>query len=148
MIISSRTWNHVNFASSPKKASACSCLTHADNTTTIKTICRNVSIFFKNGPKFYSLLQIERDYCSIRPAPRKTFLGAGHPLTTPKNERHFQGRFMASPAPKKSISRGGWRYKPPLKMVAFVGPSHGLTCSYKCIFRGRWWHGPPLQMVR
>ena len=49
--------------------------------TTTKTICRNTSIFFKNGPKFHPLLQIEWGYCSIRSTPRKVFLGAGHGLT-------------------------------------------------------------------
>jgi hypothetical protein len=37
--------------------------------------------FFRGGLKFYLLLQIECDYYSIRPAPKKAFLGAGHPLT-------------------------------------------------------------------
>jgi len=50
--------------------------------TTTKTICSDALIFFRDRPKFHPLLQIERGYCSICSAPRKAFLGAGHPLTS------------------------------------------------------------------
>ena len=51
--------------------------------TTTKMICRGASIFFRGGPKFHPLLQIEGRYCSICPALRKAFLGAVHDVTRP-----------------------------------------------------------------
>ena len=37
--------------------------------------------FSRDGPKFEPLIQMKRDHCSNRPAPKNIFLGAGHPLT-------------------------------------------------------------------
>ena len=49
--------------------------------TTTKTICRNVSTFFRNGLKFYPFLQMVLGYCSNWPASKSIFVGAGYPLT-------------------------------------------------------------------
>jgi len=51
------------------------------NHATTKTICSNTSIFFRSGSKFDPLLQIERIYCSNRPAHKNIFLGMDHSLT-------------------------------------------------------------------
>ena len=42
--------------------------------TTTKTICSNASPFFRGRLKFHPFLQIERSYCSDRPASKKIFL--------------------------------------------------------------------------
>ena len=98
--------------------------------TTTKIICRNISIFFRAGPKRNLLLQIEWGYCSNRLATGNPFVWAGHPSPAPKNGHHFQGRVRGWPAPRNAICRGQFTLTP---ATLFSRPGEGVTRPYKWI---------------
>jgi hypothetical protein len=47
---------------------------------------------FRGGSKFDPLLQMKRNYRSNQATSKNAFLGAGYPLTCPKNDFQFYSR--------------------------------------------------------